>query len=93
MRNGCAAGDHEVSLTTVTGEPTRFFAALVCGPVIGILVYVVLLRLTKSLAAGDLIMLGKFESRIPLRLRRPCREILKWIAGGTAHSRVLSCRR
>jgi len=92
MRNGCATGDHEVSLATATGEATQFFAALVCGPVIGILVYVVLLRLTKSLAAGDLIMLGQFESRIPLRLRRPCREILKWIACGTAHSRLLSCR-
>ena len=50
---------------------------------IRILVYVVLLRLTKSLAAGDLIMIGQFESRIPLRLRRLCRGILKWIAGGS----------
>jgi hypothetical protein len=60
------------SVTTVTGEPTRFFAGLVCGPVIGILVYVVLLRLTKSVAASDLIMLAKFESHIPLWLRGPC---------------------
>jgi uncharacterized membrane protein YeiB len=29
MRNGCAAGDYRVSLTTVTGEPTRLFAAII----------------------------------------------------------------
>ena len=92
MRSGLAAGDHRVSPTTVTGELTRFFEALVCGPVIGLLVYVVLLRLTKSLAAGDLIMISQFEPCIPQRLRRPCREILKRTAGGTAHSRPLSCR-
>jgi hypothetical protein len=61
----------------------RCFAALICGPVIGILVYVVLWRLTRSLAAGDLIMISQFESRIPLRLRPPCRGMLQWIAGGS----------
>ena len=29
MRNGCASGDYRVSLTTVTGEPTRLFAATI----------------------------------------------------------------
>jgi hypothetical protein len=29
MRNGCCTGDCGVSLTTVTGEPTRFFAAVI----------------------------------------------------------------
>lgn len=29
MRNGCAAGDYRVSLTTVTGEPTRLYAAII----------------------------------------------------------------
>ena len=35
MRNGCAAGGRRVSLMMVTGEPTRFFVALI----FGILVY------------------------------------------------------
>ena len=56
-------------------------AALVCGPILGALVYLALLRLTNAFTPEDLAIVGQFESRIPLALRGVCGTLLKWVAG------------
>ena len=52
-------------------------AALVCGPILGVLVYLVLLRLTNALTPEDLAVVGQFESRVPLVLRGVCRTLFR----------------
>ena len=58
-------------------------AAMVAGPLLGVAVYLVLLRVTNACRPDDLIFLRQFERRIPPRLWRVCMSFLEWLAGGS----------
>jgi len=57
--------------------------AMVTGPVLGLAVYVLLLRITNALTESDLRFFREYESRIPMRLRGVCMMLLEWITGGS----------
>ena len=56
---------------------------LFAGPVLGALVYVLLLRLSNAFNEEDLVFARQFEERIPVRLRGACMTLLEWITGAS----------
>jgi O-antigen/teichoic acid export membrane protein len=61
--------------------PLPALAALVTGPVVGAIVYLVLVRATNLFSPEDVASLTAFTAKIPARFRRHFMYLLDWIAG------------
>ena len=57
-------------------------AAVVVGPVLGAVLYVVLVRVAGLVSPADVASIEALSERIPLRIRRPALQLLVWVANG-----------